>query len=136
MNPTTGFSPDLTQTWPSQGECNKELYTDLRFAFDNLDTLLSESIVRSAPLPQPLVLLRRKIRLARAYQALNDQSQTESSTAFRELAIHAYHYFELIHKLEKAQYLTRKGAITLTIRAARILELSDPEVAKMFGVSD
>lgn len=113
---------------------NIDLYTDLRWEFDKFDTLLARSISKAQPLCQSLVLLRRKIRLGRAYEAIKDQHY--SGESFRSLAAHAYRYFELIYKLEKAQYLSREKAVKLTIRAARLLELTDPKVAKLFGVQD
>lgn len=113
---------------------NIELYTDLRWEFDQFDSLLARSLVKSRPLCQSLVLLRRKIRLGRAYEAIKDHGY--NGEAFRHLAAHAYRYFELIYKLEKAQYLSREKAVTLSIRAARLLELSDPQVASLFGVKD
>lgn len=113
---------------------NIELYTDLRWEFDKFDTLLARSISKTQPLCQSLVHLRRKIRLGRAYEAIKDHRYTGES--FCGLAGHAYRYFELIYKLEKAQYLSRDKAVKLTIRAARLLELSDPKVAQLFGVKD
>lgn len=133
---THGHDFGYAQLPPLPKSANLELYTDLRHEFDKLDTLFSRSISKTQPLSRPLVSLRRKIRLARIYEVIKDGSDSSSGDAFRSLAAHAYSYYELILKLEKAQYLTREKAQKLAIRTARILELTDPKVTRLFGVID
>lgn len=129
--PPLGTNPSMT---PEQIG-NLELYTELRYEFDKLDRLFARHINKGEPLTRPLVLLRRKIRLGRAYEVMKSPHDGTTGVPFRALAAHAYRYFELIFRLEKARYLTRESAQHLAIRSARILELADPKISKLFGVT-